>query len=416
MLTKKWIQKKHFFYSIIVWATILSLLEGGFRWWFFSQTRGLNTKLSIQGGTIQTDDSLLIFKNRPYYVDFSGKFQFNEESMKSAPGSFEMPKKNQEDYWIFLFGGSAMEGMGSNKDGEWLNITGQTDYRWDESISYYLQEYLREKLANKNVKVFNAAGSSYTIDQSFLRYKELAKKYQIDFVVSMDGQNDPPFLDPQQSSRQYMEQDWENRPSNKFPANLLLYLTQRSAFIYQIKQQYYKWKVDRKLSKINEDSFPSRKYWQGQKIETIKADQQNEGVKRAVDAYYSTLKTFSSHLDTNRQPHLLLLQPHLLFRKTGLAVGYERALLAYFNKHYNDPIKNSFLIKQQEIWKQENWGKDSTLVNLDFINTYTKEVFVDYCHFTPAINKFMATFIGERILKQISSEKHLVSFVDSTQR
>lgn len=396
--TKQWTKKKLFFYSIIVWMLILSLLEGGFRWQFRKEHRDFYTKLSIQGATLQMTDSFLVFKNRPLYVDYARRFQYNVESMKTEPKRILMPGKGPNDYWVLLLGGSAMEGMGSNKDGEWLDITGQYDYSWNESISHYLETYLNGSLIGKKVTVFNAASSSYTLAQSMLRYQELSNRYNFDFVVSLDGQNDPPALNKGETSLQYIKKDWEDRPSNHFPASWLVFLTQRSAMVYQLKQQFYHWRTTNKKRRNAEKNFPRREFWARQPIDTFSVSQHLERVDQAVDSYFKTLNEFAEYLNKNNQSFVLMLQPHLIFRDSTVTGTGERAVLSYFSHYNNDSIKNGFLLQQRKTWKERFPTNDGNFLLVDTADRLGEEVFVDYCHFTPSMNKFMARFIGEKIL------------------
>lgn len=395
--------KKQFFYTIIVWTVLLSTVELGFRWLFYSQTKGFHTSLSVQGNTIQEGDSTLVFKNRPFYLDFDRKFQYNEVSMKVEPGNVSMPAKANNEFWVLLLGGSAMEGMGSNKDGEWLDITGQADYPWNESIPYYLEKYLHKVYPEKKVKVFNTAASSYTLGQSFLRYRELAKKFDFDFVVSLDGQNDPPALQNGETSIDYMKKDWEKRPSKSFPASWLLFLTQRSAAVYQLKQQFFHWRINRRSEKNIEDSFPRRKFWENQPILAFNTGKNDEGVDRAVASYFSSLEQFDRELRSEQKNHLFLLQPHILFRDSTRVGKKERAVLSYFSAYNNDPVKNNFLIKQRDEWRKRFGATDSQFVLLSQADTLSEEVFVDYCHFSSSMNQFMARFIGDKIVSQVAT-------------
>jgi hypothetical protein len=177
---RKWTKKKLLLFSLITIVLVLLALELVFRIVFAVEHRGYHTSVYVQGNTLQMSDSLLVFKNRPFYLDYYRRFQFNEEGMRSMPGDVFMPQKGPNDFWVFLLGGSTMEGIGSNKDGEWLDITGVMDYRPSETIAAHLQNILQSKMPGKNVRVFNAAMSGGATWQSMLRYRQLAAKYTMD--------------------------------------------------------------------------------------------------------------------------------------------------------------------------------------------------------------------------------------------
>jgi len=122
--TSQWSKKKLFLFAIFTILILLVLLEIIFRIIFFFQYKDLHTSIFIQGSPLQVSDSVLIWKNTPFYVDYDRKHQNNAAGMKSKVGDVFIEKKTEKDFWVLLTGASAMEGMGSNRNGDWLDITG----------------------------------------------------------------------------------------------------------------------------------------------------------------------------------------------------------------------------------------------------------------------------------------------------
>jgi hypothetical protein len=79
----------------------------------------------------------------------------------------------------------------------------------------------------------------------------------------------------------------------------------------------------------------------------------------------------------------------------------ERAVLSYYSNSKNDAVVTTFLIKQRQRWKQTFSANDSNFISLQIADTLSEEVFVDYCHYSPAMNKFMAGFLGEKVLNLV---------------
>ena len=183
--------KKKILFSLITLILFFLLIEIVFRIIFFIRYNKYNTTPFIQGSSLQMSDDTIIYRNRPFYLDKNKKYQFNCEGFKSRAGDIEMPVKSPEDFWIFLFGGSAMEGMGSNKDGEWLDITGVRDYPYEKSIAFLLQQKLQLLIPGRKIKVFCAANSGFSVYQDILQYRRLKSKYKMDWIISMDGVNEP---------------------------------------------------------------------------------------------------------------------------------------------------------------------------------------------------------------------------------
>jgi len=401
MQKNRWTRKKLFAYSLIVCVLILLLTELIFRILFWSEIKGYNSSVFIQGNTIQMEDSSLVFRNRPFYLDYYRRFQYNEAGMRSKPADVWMPKKDTSDYWIFLFGGSSMEGMGSNKDGEWLDITGVSDYPWNENIAFYLQQLLQEEMPGKKVRVFNAANTSYTIEQSYLRYLQLSALYKMDWVISMDGQNNPPSLDANESVLDFVRKDWEQNPAHEFPMKWILPLTRNSAFVNKLKQTIFHIKQQSRTRKNMDDNYPRAKFWLNATSPILRFNVTDERTERAVSSFYDQLIQFDSTLNARNQKHLLLVQPHLIFRDSLMINDTEKALLHYYRHAYNVSAMNSYLLEIRNILKAKVPDADSSTIQLmEHFDHTSQQVFVDYCHFTKETNRSIAQFLLQYILRK----------------
>lgn len=377
--SKKFGKKRLFLFSIITIVLVLAVLEIIFRIIFAVQYSGYHTSVYVQGNTLQVSDSMLVFKNRPFYLDYYKRYQFNQEGMRVNAGDVLMPQKGPDDYWVFLFGGSAMEGAGSNKDGEWLDITGVEDHTPDKTIAHYLQEYLQQNMPGKKVTVFNAANSGYSLLQSMRRYEELSARYKMDYVVSMDGENEPARLAPGQTVEAFIRNRWDSSALFKFPLNVIVPMTSHSAFLNKIKQVIFYWRHKGRTRDNIENNFPARQKWL--KATPVPLKYNDSIIGAAIDSFYVEFRAFDSLLKSKGQPHKLYIQPHLSLKDT--LTTQEKALFNYYSANYNDPYQNSFKRKLRTLFPQNN---------ID-----AKE-FVDYCHFTEQTNKYIAQVIGAEIL------------------
>ncbi len=400
MQKNRWTRKKLIVYSFIVCVLILLLTELIFRILFWSEIKGYNSTVFIQGNTIQMEDSSVVFRNRPFYLDYYRRFQYNEEGMRSEPADVRMPKKDSSDYWIFLFGGSSMEGMGSNKDGEWLDITGVGDYPWNENIAFYLQQSLQEKMPGKKVRVFNAANTSYTIEQSYLRYLQLSSLYKMDWVISMDGQNNPSSLAANETVLDFVRKDWQQNPAHKFPMKWILPLTRHSAFVNKLKQTIFHVKQHNRTKNNINANYPRAEFWLNYSSPALHFKSIDEGANRAVNSFYDQLIQFDSVLNIRNQNHLLLIQPHLIFRDEQLMNKTEKALLHYYRQAYNDSSMNCYLQEIRNRFKTRVPNGDSTIQLIDHLDHMSQQVFVDYCHFTKQANLLIAERIMQYILRK----------------
>lgn len=391
-----WSKKKLFKFSIITIVLVLVILELIFRIIFAFEYKGYHTSVHVQGNTLQMSDSASIFRNRPFYLDYYRRYQFNEEGMRSEPGDVLMPEKKPGDFWVFLFGGSAMEGVGSNKDGEWLDITGVIDYRPKETIAGRLQEILQKEMPSKKVRVFNAANSGFTLFQSRLRYEQLAKKYQMDWVISMDGENEPPVLKRGETAEEFAHKRWKESPLFDFPLNTIIAITSHSAFANKLKQWAFDYRFSGRLKKNEREAYPARKNWSTKPFGMLKFATETPETQNATEAFWLQLKSFDSLLIVRQQPHMLYIQPHLSLRDTSLMNETEKALYNYFTSAYNDPHNN--LLRRNVL--AGNHSFSGTVQSLARLHKTKEQVFIDYCHFTPEANSIIAGIIAADILQR----------------
>lgn len=361
---------------------------------FAAEYKNYHTSLYIQGNTLQVSDSALVFRNRPFYLDYYKRHQFNEEGMRVPPRQVHMPQKKPNDYWVFLFGGSAMEGTGSNKDGEWLDIAGVIDYKPEETIAGFLEKKLQEKMPSKNVRVFNAANSGFALWQSMERYKQLAGKYQMDWVISMDGENEPAVLKSGQTVEDHIRERWNESPIFDFPLNVVIPLTSHSAFINQLKQFLFHYRFANRLRENEKNNYPSRKKWSERPWGAIRFAPPAPDSERALKAFYEELRQFDSLLTANGHPHRLYIQPHLAFRDTARMNVMEKALFNYYAASYNDSTHNTF---KRTIYNAANVLPPQARI-LSGLHDWDRQVFVDYCHFTLQANEHIAEIMANDIL------------------
>ncbi len=396
MNSAKWSKKKLIAFSIITLLFIFLVIEIIFRVLFFIQYKDYHTSVYTQGNTIQKSDTGLIFMNRPFYLDFEKKHQYTEVGMKSEPGEVFMPEKKENDFWVFLLGGSAMEGMGSNKNGEWLDITGAEDYPAKQTIASILEKKLQLAMPSKRVKVFNAANSAYCISQVIKRYQKLNTKYKADWIVSLDGNNEPVFTSEDSSVWNLISRDWKDNQTFKFPLKYVIPFTSHSAFINQIKQSLYHFKLSRRIKKNKETDFPAKLKWSAVKDQSLLYATDSFFAQKMTDTFYYYLNKFDTILSNANQHHLLLIQPHLSLRDATVMNTTEKALFNYYCYSSNNPVFNSYYRKIYSLYDSLAKNK-STIQLLQDMHSLKEQIFLDYCHLTPDANEYLASYIADII-------------------
>ncbi len=395
--TTNWSKKKLFLFAATAILIFFVILEFIFRVIFFFQYRNLHTSIFIQGSPLLISDSVLIWKSTPFYVDYDGHFQNNEAGMNSKVGDEFIETKTEKDFWVLLTGGSAIEGMGSNRNGEWLNITGVDNHPWNETIGFYLQQLLQNSMSDKRVKVFNAATVSHTVYQSYLRYLTLSKKMKFDWVISMDGVNDPAMLAAAETTSAYCLKDWNENPQFHYPLKLIIPLTRHSALVNAIKQKLFHLKGDYRLRKNRNNNFPKRKYWASATTRPIKYAAISNDITRGANSFTNWILKYDSALNSVRQNHLLLIQPQMCFRDTSVLGDAEKAVNNYYRTVFQDSVKQTYLATVYDFFLKDTLHKN--IIPMNSVHYWPGWVFVDYCHFTKEAEKKIA---GE-IFNYISS-------------
>ncbi len=386
--TKKWSKKKLVLFSFVTILIFFLFIEILFRIFFWIQWSPYNTSLSIQGSPRLVDDSAMVWNNRPFYLEYYKESQYNELGMRVNAADVRMPVKKENDFWVFLLGGSAMAGMGSNINGEWLDITNVFTHTISTSIDGYLQEILQRQMPDKKVRVFNAAVSSATILQSRWNYKRL-KKYKPDWVVSMDGVNEPKAWTFKGSLKDHIHREWRNDPQNNFPISFYTAITQHSAFFNFLKKWWFFKRLEIRRAANKNGGSAIRKNWIDQDPGK-KMLANDKRISAAVDSFLYHLLLFEKDLESDKQKHLLLIQPHLSMRNTSKLLNSEQAVFNYYcSLGYMDT--NTYF---EMLYKK---ARDMQLNSMENVHDWNFEVFVDYCHFTSRANEQIAMDIATAI-------------------
>lgn len=396
--TRAWSKGKLLKFSLFSIVLFLLAAEGISRIIFYFKFRGLHTSVYIQGSPLQEEDTNTVYNNRAYYVDYEKRFQYNEKGMRSLCGDFRLPaRKGKNDLWIMLMGGSAMEGMGSNKEGDWYDITNIPDHPYAENIAFYLQSILQKKYPSRSVRVFNAAVSGFTIDQGFLKYQSLSTGYDFDWVISMDGVNECDTLnsDREEDEKAYDRKYWESFPFQAFPMRWIVPVTQHSALFSLLKQEIYYLRLNARTKRNEREGFPKRKFWADHPTRPLLFAESDQRVDNSVRSFIKEMKRWAGHL--NGRNYLFLVQPYLAFRDSSKMSVEERALGNYLRAADNDEYKQAFFKKVYDSVERIS-QKDLHFQNMSAVQSWPGWNFVDYCHFTAAANQRiadeLANFIG----------------------
>jgi hypothetical protein len=300
---------------------------------------------------------------------------------------------------IFLLGGSAMAGVGSSQQGDWLKITGISTHPPSDSIDGFLAEMLQQSLGSKKVTVYNAAVASHALLQSHLTYRKL-KPLEPDWIVSMDGINDPPELGTSQTTWQSLETRWRRHPVNRIHFRIARGLMRNSAFAFLVGEHlFFRSGIIRTARNSGQQPEIFAK-WLGQgNLGSPPASDPSPEQQRAVDAFTSTLRDFHRELTADGVPHLLLVQPHLSLRDPSRLQGTELALSNYQISLGPGPATSFMRALHQRVLHE--FMAVPEVLSLAPLHGSEESIFLDYCHLTKAANRYIAGLLAARILREL---------------
>jgi hypothetical protein len=258
------------------------------------------TNIAIQGDGRFSNDPTMIWGNTPYYLNYDQSYQYNELGIKSEPGKIKIPEKNKNDFRVFLFGGSAMAGKGSQRGAGYLKIIGVTEHKLYNTIEHHLQERLQKSFPQKRVKVFNASVAMHSVAQSNANYERL-RHLKPDWVVSMDEHNQ--YIPKEITDLNYRRHYWPTTGINVFPIKQLRMLAKRSAFLYLMGEYIY-YKSGLLEAPLNTPADPKEKeFWLNRPMEVPvitpeTLSQTPEKIKISYDEFIRDLSLFQKNLNT----------------------------------------------------------------------------------------------------------------------
>jgi hypothetical protein len=229
-----------------------------------------------------------------------------------------------------------------------------------------------------------------------LQYERLKAKYKMDWVISMDGNNEPLVSNTDLSIRDYIVNDWKDYPIFKFPLKYIIPVTKRSASVNALKRFLFERRMNKRIRSATENNFPAKTKWFTTNPGQLAYDRQSVVVQRSVDSFFYYMKRFDQKLVSDNIPHLLFVQPHLTMRDTAKMSMTEKALLHYYIFSRNRGDINSFIAKIEE----EAGAQTGAIQSLAFMHKNDFETFVDYCHFSRQAIRQLSVFFAERIVSQ----------------
>lgn len=333
-------------------------------------------------------------------------------------------KKPDDEFRIFLTGGSTAFGLGSA--GSAAAITSYYNIEQRETISHVIEKILNahSPIPGKTIKVYNTAVWGYSYQHLLMRYISKLRKYSPDLVISLDGANEiHPVATP--------IDDWDYFNQGQYNAIL------RQIFSFDgpgLSSYLTLW--------LKNNTFLMTLLWQGNDIfqnlegeirfhkgslfqnfqtnpedNVIDQQQRSEMITTNMTVINKVIEDYHNALNTDSVPHIFAIQPMLYASKKPRHGIEEKIEQTKDHETYYD-MNTGLLynyITRRIVTNAQDRGIHA-LNFVDYFNDTNQWVFTDWCHLTAGANyligKEIANQIREYYFKQTMTDQDLVRHKD----
>jgi len=325
----------------------------------------------------------------PNYHNSKGIYHNSQGFRRSADIEKEKPKGT---YRIFIMGGSTAYGLYS------MSRYGQERYSVitnHETIDYYLEQYLSEKVPHKRIEVINAAITSHQSHHHLIYLNQTILKYMPDMVIFIDGFND--YYPYKAGFDQFRDYAYQER------AHLFMGKPTIQAWL-----GYTGWWLFRKSHFVHVAGKSLRPVWllvSGVNRNRARIDVEDGLRNLRINAegnFVKMVERIGLMLKNEDVVPVFTLQPELVFRQSKVLTEMERDILKEMETHWQENYVE-FKNKAREIvidYLKRASAKTGVLF-FDLSNIYggvEEDVYTDYTHLTPIGNKILAEYLGARIV------------------
>jgi len=300
---------------------------------------------------------------------------------------------------VFLMGASTAYGLES------LSKFGSKQYpliRNDETIDYYLEQYLAKALPAVRVEVINAAVTSFYSHHHLIYLNEKVLKFDPDLVVFLDGFND--YYQFGKGFDQFRDYAYQERAHGMMGEPTL------GSWLY-----YTGWWLFRKSHAANLIGRAGRNLWYalgalGTPREPASIDVEQALLNLRENAENNFVKMIERNglvLQHEGVAAAFALQPEIAFEQGKAFSPLEQLIY--------DEMENQWLVNYIEYKNRARpivleymnaAAAESGAMVLDLTDIYggiTEDIFTDYCHLTPLGNRILAEYVGARILPTLQA-------------
>lgn len=342
----------------------------------------------------QFDDYKIILPT-PNYANWKGIYH-NTQGFRERE---DTPRqKDSGVFRIFVMGGSTAYGLGS------LSSFGQERYSVvtnEETIDYYLEDYLKRKFPGRRIEVVNAAITSHYSHHHLIYLNQTILKYDPDMVIFIDGFND--YFPYTKGFDQFADYAYQER------AHLFMGEPSVEAWL-----KYSGWWLFRKSHFIHLTAKTLRPL--GVAFSRIGFQRQRIDVEAAVaNLRENAGQNFVKMVERNglilKSEHVVpvfALQPEIAFYQSKKLSALEERIFKEMDAHWQEnfvQFKNKARPLVTKYLEESTAKTGAVFVDLtDIYGGVAGDVYTDYCHLTPLGNQRLAEVLGDRVAPHISEK------------
>lgn len=348
----------------------------------------------------QYDDYKIIMPT-PNYSNAKGIFH-NAQGFRERE---DTPRKKANGVFrIFVMGGSTAYGLGS------LSTFGQKQYsiiKNNETIDYYLEEYLNTKFPRYRIEVINAAITSHFSHHHLIYLNQTILKYDPDMVVFIDGFND--YYPYTKNFDQFSDYAYAERAH--------LFMMEPS---FEAWAKYSGWWLFRKSHFVHLAAKTLRPLWISISRSLSSSGRVHIDVKDALANLQENARSnFPKIIQRNGLilrhegvAAVFALQPEIAFKQSKKFSMLEEDIFREMENHWQEnfvQFKNEARPIVTRLVKDAAEKTGSLFVDLtDVYGNVDGDVYTDYCHLTPLGNQKLAESLGDSIIPLVAERLQVV--------
>ncbi len=321
-------------------------------------------------------------------------------------------EKPEDEYRIFLTGGSTAFGLGAIGDA--VSITNHYSIEYRETISHIMEMILNATapIDGKKIRVYNTAVWGHSYQHLLIRYPVKLRQYNPDLIVSLDGANELPLISKLTPDWNYFQEGQYNNIIRDIYSysgtGLASYLTlwlKNNTFLMT-----YLWAGQDIFQELNVRAPVHKAVVEGASSEVKQVggsiDDMSRLLDRNIDTVVKVIEDYSSSIQNDGIPHVMALQPWLYLSRKPMS-PQERAIneLPGFKQYYGVPSDKTYKLLVDKIVASAQKKNYFVADFSDYFDDVSEWVFLDWCHLTSGANFLLAKEISNLVKEHIFQRK-----------